>query len=333
MNRRMLLATLGLTAALAAHANPEFKWTLAYLPVTGTTYYDAALQLPDRIGKATKGRVQVTANGSLVPGTRMLEAVRDGDVQMSMVLSGYYTASQPLFTLVSLPGYSESFADLDRVMASPYGVAMREVFARDYKARELMFSAFCPQTVFSTKPVQTLEDWKGLRVRVNNSGTAVLANVLSAKPVSLSAGEVLPALQRGVVDAVVTDACWAYGAGFYTAVKHAAAWKLGSVVPWHVMVGQEAWAKLPADLQQAVEAELATMSKELRADYAAKVEALPKQWEAKGVKYHVVTEAESRKVLDPKYMGAVQDAWYQQAKPRNVDAQKWEAVARDALKR
>ncbi|GLS16019.1 TRAP transporter substrate-binding protein DctP [Hydrogenophaga electricum] len=333
MHRRLALAALGLSAAFTAQANPEFKWTLAYLPVTGTTYYDVAQQLPERLSKATQGRLQVTANGSLVPGNRLLEAVRDGDVQMSLVLSGYYSASQPLFTLVALPGYSESFSDLEKIMASPYGAAVRDVFARDYKAREVLYSAFCPQTMFSTKPVTKVEDWNGLRVRVNNAGTAVLANVLAAKPVSLSAGEVLPALQRGVIDAVITDSCWAYGAGFYTAVKYAAGWKLGSVVPWHLVVGNEAWAKLPADLQKTVAAELAKVSQELRADYAAKVEALPKQWGAKGVTYQPVSDAENRKVQDARYMGPVLDAWYKQAQARNVDARQWESVAREALGR
>lgn len=329
---RWLLAALGLVATVASAA-PEYKWTMSFLPVTGTTYYDAAQVLPERIRKATNGRVEITANGSLVPGNRLLEAVRDGEVQMTMPLSGYYTASQPLFTLGALPGISESQEDLDRLLDSSYGQALREMYARDYKARELMNAAFCPQTMFSNKPVVTAEDWKGLRVRVNNAGTAVLANVLGAKPTSLAAGEVLPALQRGVIDAVLTDACWAYGAGFYTAVKHASVWKLGSVVPWNVLVNQDAWAKLPKDLQQSIENELVKMEAELKKDWQTKVDALPSQWQAKGVKYHVVSEAESKKVHDPKYMTPVFEAWYKQAEARGVDAKRWEKVAREAVAR
>jgi TRAP-type C4-dicarboxylate transport system substrate-binding protein len=179
---RTIAGALGLSVAAAAFAAPEHKWTMAIVPVTGSVYYELAQSLPERISKATDGRVELTVNGSLIAPNRVLEAVRDGQVQMSIPILGYYTASQPLLTLTNLPGLAENMHDLDRILDSSYGSAVRDMYAKDYHAKELMTAAFCPQTFFSSKPVNTMEDWKGLRVRVNNAGTAVLANTLGAKP-------------------------------------------------------------------------------------------------------------------------------------------------------
>jgi TRAP-type C4-dicarboxylate transport system substrate-binding protein len=327
---RVIASAIGLAGATAALGAPEHKWTMAIVPVTGTVYYELAQSLPDRISKATNGRVELTVNGSLIAPNRVLEAVRDGQVQMSMPILGYYTATQPLLTLTNLPGLAESMRDLDRILDTGYGAAVRDMYAKEYNAKELMTAAFCPQTFFSSKPVNTIEDWKGLRVRVNNAGTAILANTAGAKPVSLSAAEIVPALQHGVIDAVVTDSCWAFANGVYTAAKFASEWKIGVVQPFPMLVNQDVWAKLPKDLQLSIADELARIGKQARADYAAKVAGMPQLWGSKNVKFHVVSEVENKKIHDPKYMDAVYEAWYKQADARGIDGRSWVKVAREA---
>ncbi len=95
------IAAMGGTAKAA-----EINWTLAYLAVKGTVYEEVAKAIPERIATATNGRLTITINSSLVKGNRLLEGVRDGIVQMTLPLTGYYTGSEPLFTVPSLPGIS-----------------------------------------------------------------------------------------------------------------------------------------------------------------------------------------------------------------------------------
>ena len=121
-----------------------------------------------------------------------------------MPLTGYYTGTQPMFTVPSLPGYSESYDDLLACAERDYGDQLRAIYTEDYNATEILETAFCPQTLFSTKPITTLEEW-GRKLRVNNRGTGLIGDALGAITVSLSAAEVLPALERGVIDGVITD--------------------------------------------------------------------------------------------------------------------------------
>jgi TRAP-type C4-dicarboxylate transport system substrate-binding protein len=117
----------------------------------------------------------------------------------------------------------------------------------------------------------------------------------------------------------------------YSAAKFASEWKIGVVQPFPVLVNQDVWAKLPRDLQQRIAEELARVGKQARADYAAKVAAMPQLWGSKNVKFHVVAEAENKKIHDPKYMDSVYAAWYKQADAKGVDGQKWVKVAREAI--
>lgn len=328
-----VFASLAVTFGLAGVAtSAEYKWKLAYIPVKGTIYYDVAVAIPDRIKAATGGRLEIVANASLVKGNRLLESVRDGLVEMSVPLTGYYTGTQPLFTISALPSISESLSDLQKINKSAYGDMVRDLYSKTYNSTELMTGAFCPQTLFSTKPVHTKEDWAGKRLRVNNRGTGLVGDKLGALTVSLSASEVLPAMERGVIDGVVTDTCWAYGAGFYTVVKHAADWKLGSVVGFPVLVNKDAWAKLPEDLQKLTRDEFKKIEADFYNVWEKQVAKMPSEWGSKGVEFHHVSDAEMSKVFEKEILGSVFDKWYDDARKSGLDPEKIEKIVREAVK-
>ncbi len=72
----------------------------------------------------------------------------------------------------------------------------------------------------SRKPIRTLEDLKGLKLRTSGAWAEIATN-LGASTVILPGGEVYPALERGVVDAIE----WAtpginYGLGFHKVAKY-----------------------------------------------------------------------------------------------------------------
>jgi TRAP-type transport system periplasmic protein len=325
-----LVAGTVFSSTLAAAETIE--WTLAYLPVRGTVYEEVALAIPERIAKATEGRLQITANSSLIPGNRLLEGVREGLVQMSLPLTAYYTGSQPLFTVPSLPGVSESYDDLKALAASSYGAQVRAVFNDDYNSTQLMETAFCPQTLFSTASTATTDEWSGKKLRVNNRGTGLVGAELGATTVSLSAGEVLPALERGVIEGVITDSCWAYGAGFHSVITHASDWKLGSVLPSPVLVNNDAWNSLPDDLKESVSAEFAKLEEEFEQRWRDRAEEMPKLWQEAGVNFTHVSDEEMEKVYAENVQAPVIAAWREDMDRVGLDADGVLATAKEAVK-
>ncbi|MEM9630834.1 MAG: TRAP transporter substrate-binding protein DctP [Pseudomonadota bacterium] len=332
MKKTIFAAFLGGASLLATNAKAEkIEWTLAYLAVKGTIYEEVALAIPERIAAATDGQLVITANSSLIKGNRLLEAVRDGLVEMTLPLTGYYTGSQPLFTVPSLPGLSESYDDLKALSASDYGDRIRAVYDETYNSTELMETAFCPQTLFSTKPITTLEEWKDRKLRVNNRGTGLIGAELGATTVSLSAGEVLPALERGVIEGVITDSCWAYGAGFGAVITHAANWKLGSVVPSPVLVNNDAWNALPGELRAKVTAEFEQIEADFEARWRARAAELPMQWREAGVDFTEVSDREMQRVYAVDIQAPVIAAWQEDMKRAGLDADAVLQTAKSAV--
>ncbi|WBU57396.1 TRAP transporter substrate-binding protein DctP [Paracoccus sediminicola] len=332
MKYRITAGLLGSTAFGAAQAQDQsYEWTLAYLSVKGTIYEEVALAIPDRIAEATDGQVQITATSSLVAGDRLLESVRDGLVQLSMPLTGYYTGTQPMFTVPSLPGYSESYDDLLALSQSDYGDQLRAIYTEDYNATEILETAFCPQTLFSTKPITTLEEWEGRKLRVNNRGTGLIGDALGAITVSLSAAEVLPALERGVIDGVITDTCWAYGAGFGSVITHAADWQLGKVVPSPVLVNNDAWGELPEELRAKISDEFDRIEADFAQRWRERTEELPELWAEAGVEYTVVSDEENARFNAEELQSKVIEAWREDMQRAGLDADSVLATARAAL--
>lgn len=333
MLRVALLSTGSCLAAVTAAQAQDapVEWTLAYLSVKGTVYEEMALSIPERISAATDGAITITPNSSLVAGDRLLESVRDGLVEMSMPLTGYYTGTQPLFTVPSLPGYSENYEDMAALMASDYGEQVRAVFAEDYGATQVMEGAFCPQTLFSTKPITTLEEWDGRKLRVNNRGTGLIGGQLGAVAVSLSAAEVLPALERGVIDGVVTDTCWAYGAGFGSVITHASDWDLGKIVPSPVLVNSDAWEALPEDVRQKAAAEFEAIEADFVARWKERTAELPALWAEAGVEYTEISDAENARFNAEELQAPILDAWREDMARAGLDADAVLATAKAAI--
>ncbi len=81
--REGLLGALGLGLLLAGApaSAQDFDLTLAMLPSPHTAYGAMIATIPDRIAKATDGRVKITLNDSLIGGPQIAPAVRDGRVR------------------------------------------------------------------------------------------------------------------------------------------------------------------------------------------------------------------------------------------------------------
>lgn len=310
----VLSGILALTISAPAAYAQEHKWTLAYLALPGTPYQDLVDAIPARIASATDGAVMITPNASLVAGNRLLEGVRDGLVQITIPLTGYYTATEPLFAVPSLPGYSDSYDQLKALNKSAYGDRMRTLYTEQYNSVELMETAFCPQVLFSTVPITTREEWNERKLRVNNRVMGLIAGQVGASPISLSAGEIVPALEQGVIEGVITDTCWALGAGLSTVIKHAAGWKLGTVFPMPVLANKDALDKLSKDVRAKLMAEFDAIEIEFEQKWKDRIGGIPQKWRDAGVDYHEITDAENAKMLAEDVMTPVLEAWHSDMK-------------------
>jgi C4-dicarboxylate-binding protein DctP len=149
------------------------------------------------------------------------------------------------------------------------------------------------ETIFTSgkKPLITLDDFKGVKIRGLNSLTDHALTAAGAVTSAMPGSEVYQALQSGVLDAGLTDLSAAYSRKYYEIQKY------GTVAPYftiffHLYVNPQWWAKLAPAQRQAIEAAAAKTEQEAF-DVTEKTAAdALVQLKAKGMQIHIQTPAE-----------------------------------------
>jgi len=156
----------------------------------------------EELEKRTNGRVKVEYyfSQSLVKAASVVEAVKAGIADIGLTVSAYTPTLMPMTTLFELCFVTEK---MDAAVKAAYDLyeefpAYREEFEKS-NMRPLHFHGIPPTTVAGTgTPVRTLEDIKGKKYR----GVAHLGHVhdlLGGTAVSISAGEVYGAMEKGLI--------------------------------------------------------------------------------------------------------------------------------------
>lgn len=318
------------TAASAQTLN----FTMAVIPAPGDAYSILTSTVPDRIAKATGGKVKITISDSLVPGPQIASAVREGRVEMSAALHSYLTAEEPRFGIFNLPGLIESMDDYRKVGAAFWFEDTHRIWVERYKSVVLAEGAWCTQRLFSKTPIRTLEDFRNKRLRVHNPQTAELMNALGAKPVPLALPEVMPSLERGVIDGLFTSGCYGDGQEYWRIAKNVQDWSLGPINGWAVIINADTWAKIPPDLQAAMKTEMLALQKEALDNHDQYVNTSLNRMKAQpGVELWSAPPDERKRLFDPKFVGPSYTAWLARAKQVGFDGDAYLARVRTAVGR
>ncbi|MFA7693781.1 MAG: TRAP transporter substrate-binding protein [Candidatus Hydrogenedentales bacterium] len=196
----------------------------------------------------TDGRVKVTiyAGGSLTQAPQVYEGVVSGISDLGMSCLAYTRGRFPLLEGLDLPvGYPNGkiATRLATDLARKYAPA-------EMNDTQLMYlHAHGPGILASKKPIHTLDEMEGLKVR----GTGLSATIIShlgATPIGMSQPETYEALQKGVVEATLcpieTLKGWKQGEVISYVTDSSA---IGYTTAMFVSMNKAKWEGLPADIQ------------------------------------------------------------------------------------
>lgn len=329
---RMASAVAGaaLLATFPAEAQ-EVDLTMAILPAANTAYLGMIETIPERIDQATGGRVAVTLNDSLVGGPQIASAVRDGRVPMSGAVHTYLAAEEPRMGIFNLPGLINDMPEYKYVCDAFWCEDLAKLWLDKWNAVVLAEGAWCVQQLFSKTPIRTVEDFKGKRLRVHNPQTATLMAALGAKPAPMPLSEVMPGLERGVIDGLFTSTCYGHGQEYWRLAKNVQNWALGPINGWAVIVNKDAWAEIPADLQDAIETEMDAFQNEALTKYYSFVRAAMEEMRAEGVEFWVAPQDQRARIFAPEYTDAVYQSWYERAAEVGFDGEAYVQRVREVL--
>ncbi len=205
MRKHIALATVALAvgafgAASAQAADYTMKIGLA-------TFKDVQHQWADwmkeEVEKKSNGRiaVEVFPRSQLGAIPRQIEGVRLGTQQAFVAPADFFAGVEPRYGVFSIPVLFKDKQHAAKVIADP--ALNKEILALGADKNMETVSIFTHSTAhyLSKEPIRKIEDFKGKKFRVN--ATAAEREKMSrlggvAVPMPLS--EVVPALQRGVID-------------------------------------------------------------------------------------------------------------------------------------
>lgn len=308
--RTFLLSTLlAGTASLPATAAGT-TWTAGFVNAIGSSYLETLKTVPGRVATATKDQLKIVTYDTLVDGPSQPAAVRDDRLDSSFAVTPWLSAEAPYLNFGSLPGLITDVGLYHKMLNEYLRDATAKIWLSKYNGVQVMTGLFEEQCLISKVPIHTVEDFVGKKVRVHNTEAGELMKKLGAAPTPIPFGEIVPALQRGIVDIVMTSVGTANGFGFYTVAKYVSIWKIGTIVPWSYIVNKNVWTSLPPDLKSATQTELRKIEDEHFATAAAFDRKNIETFIQHGMQVYEAPPDQLAKVFDKNNVAAVFDNWY-----------------------
>jgi len=260
--------------AISASASPYIRWRMATSwPKSLEIAFGTAGKICQLVGMMTNGRFAITpyAAGEVVPGLEVLHGVRSGTVECGHTASYYYTDRNPALAF----GTSVPFGfNAQQQNAWLYGGGGLELMQRLYADFGVITfpagNTGAQMGGWFQKPIQSLADLQGLKMRIPGLGGQVMAR-LGVETLTLAGDEVFPALASGKIDA----AEWVgphedERLGLYKIASYyyyPGWWEPGTT--YELQVSRAAWNKLPGEYQEILKAAAMVANMDMLARYEA----------------------------------------------------------------
>jgi TRAP-type mannitol/chloroaromatic compound transport system substrate-binding protein len=219
------------------------------------------------------------------------DAVKDGTVEIGHTASYYFVGKDPTFAFDTAIPFGLNSRQQTAWMLQGGGLQLMREFFRDYN----IYNIPCGNTGaqmggWYRKEIKTVEDLKGLKLRIGGFAGQVLAK-LGVVAQQIPGGDIYPALEKGTIDA----AEWVgpyddEKLGFNKVAKYyyyPGWWEGGPQLS--IYVNQKQWDSLPKDYKAALENACLYAHADMQAEYDAKNPAALKRLYAGGTQLRPFT--------------------------------------------
>jgi C4-dicarboxylate-binding protein DctP len=249
-----MMFVLALGVSGFAQAAGEIVIKFSHVVAPDTPKGRAAEKFKQLAEEKTKGKVKVEVypNSQLYKDREEMEALQLGAVQMlAPSLSKFGPMGAREFEVFDLPYIFPNKETLHRVMDGDIG---KKLFAK-LETKGISGLAFWDngfKQMSSNKPMRTVADFKGLKMRIQSSKVLdAEMKALGANPQVMAFSEVYTGLQQGVVDGTENPVSNFYTQKMHEVQKHMTISDHG-YLGYTVVVNKKFWEGLPADVREAL---------------------------------------------------------------------------------
>ena len=242
-------------AALAtADMGPTLNFKLAENQPEGNPITEGMHKFADLVKEYTEGTVtiDVYSNAALTDEASSMDQLQLGSLDFSRVNTNSLAPTVDEFGVFAMPYL---FTSTEQKYKALDGEAGDAVMAKleDYGMVGLYFWEAGARCFYTTsKPIRTVEDLKGMKIRVQQTEVAIsMVRALGAEATPMDYAEVFQGLQTGIVDGAENDFVSYYTSGHYEVAKY---YSLDQHMapPAVLLMSKASWDKMSEAQQEAV---------------------------------------------------------------------------------
>jgi len=306
---KMLCLAMGVAlSAVSVHAQ-EITLRSADIHPDGYPTVEAVKYMGELVSQRTNGRIKIEVTNNAALGTEKdtIEQTRFGVIDMNRVNAAPFNNLVQQTVVLGLPFLFRSTEHMHKTVDGPIGDEVLAAF-EPHGLVGLAFYDSGARSFYSTrKPIEKLEDLKGMKVRVQQSDLWIaMMEAFGANATPMPFGEVYSSLETGVVDAAENN--WpSYEssrhfevAKNYTLTEH-------SLNPEILVISKISWDKLSADDQKVLKDAAKESVAKMRELWTAREKASEEKVRTAGANVITVDKAEFSAAMKPVYDRFVTD--------------------------
>ena len=223
-------------------------------PATGLSSINCVDPWLDKVEDATGGKVKIERyyGQTLSKGKDIWNATKMGITDIGWCFHGYWPGMTPLSDVISLPAMPFESAEEGSAMLWKLYEKFPEI-QKEYKdVKVLLFYTSEPYSLITVdKPVKTLEDIKGMKIRMSGGPPTEMMQAIGGIPMLIPMPDNYISLQKGVIDGMGAPweaiNVWRFYevVNYYTQVPFPA-------VYFSISMNKRKWDSLSADIKDAI---------------------------------------------------------------------------------
>lgn len=237
--------------AIAGSAAAQTQWIMASGYPENNFMTQNLRQWVGDVEKSTGGKLKITlhTNDALIKLDSIKAAVQRGQIQGGEIRLGVYGNEDPMYVLDGVPFLASTYEDAWKLMEyqHPY-------FSNIFEKAGMKIAGYqvWPSQGFYTKnPVNSVEDFKGKKIRIYSTSTQRMASLLGFQATILPFAEIPQAFSTGLIEALFTSAQTGTDIQAWDNTKYFT--NVGAILSKNALIfNGRAFSRLSPDLQKAV---------------------------------------------------------------------------------
>lgn len=301
VKRKLLLAALPLALCLSNTALADIKIKFAEVHPASYPPVVAEQDMGKKLVEQSKGEIsfKMFAGGVLGSEKEVVEQVQANAVQMTRISLGIVGPVVPDVNVFNLPFVFRDHTHMRHVIDGPIGQEMLDKITNsEAKLVALAWMDGGTRNLYTKKPVRTLADLKGMKIRVQGNPVFIdTINAMGGNGIAMATGEIFSALQTGVIDGAennmptLLEHNHYQNAKFYTLTEHL-------ILPEPVVMSKKTWTELSSDQQALVKKLAVEAQAEERVLWDKKSAESEAKLKAAGVEFITLTPDQKKAFYD-----------------------------------